>query len=188
MAIWLPTGPRSLSEASGGGGLEPVATGFHRLGLRPGPIMATMAAVSEFGGGLLTLTGLADPMGPVAIAGADGRHLRPSSQWTVRRQGWIRTGIDQSGRAVVLAAAGPGRYSLDGLTGRRLPAPLAVFSPSGRRYQRPPWSAWWCELTGLGPMSSRHARANLAIRGDTRLALRRPKPQPLFDYLACSSV
>jgi putative oxidoreductase len=37
--------------------------------LRPAKAMATLAGLSELGGGVLTATGIADPLGPVAVAG-----------------------------------------------------------------------------------------------------------------------
>ncbi len=62
-------GAQKLFGAFGGHGLEETAAGFGSLGLRPAKVMATLAGVSEMGGGVLTATGLADPLGPVAVAG-----------------------------------------------------------------------------------------------------------------------
>jgi putative oxidoreductase len=63
-------GAQKLFGAFGGHGLEKTAAGFEKIGLTPGREMATLAGVSEFGGGLLTATGIAHPLGPVAIMGA----------------------------------------------------------------------------------------------------------------------
>src|ERR1700678_3606819 len=62
-------GAQKLFGSFGGPGLDPVAAAFDRIGLRPGRAMATVAGLSELGGGLLTAAGFADPLGPVAIAG-----------------------------------------------------------------------------------------------------------------------
>ncbi|MHB1555289.1 MAG: DoxX family protein [Acidimicrobiales bacterium] len=62
-------GAQKLFGAFGGHGLEATAAGFGSIGLRPAKVMATLAGVSEMGGGVLTATGIADPLGPVAVAG-----------------------------------------------------------------------------------------------------------------------
>jgi putative oxidoreductase len=62
-------GAQKLFGAFGGHGLEATATGFASIGLRPARAMATLAGVSELGGGVLTATGIADPFGPLALAG-----------------------------------------------------------------------------------------------------------------------
>jgi putative oxidoreductase len=52
-----------------GPGLEKTAAGFETRGMRPGKVMAAVAGASELGGGLLTATGIADPLGPLIIVG-----------------------------------------------------------------------------------------------------------------------
>lgn len=52
-----------------GPGLEKTGAGFETRGMRPGKVMAAVAGASELGGGLLTATGIADPLGPLIIAG-----------------------------------------------------------------------------------------------------------------------
>jgi putative oxidoreductase len=63
-------GAQKLFGAFGGHGLEATAAGFEAIGLTPGKEMAILAGASELGGGLLTATGIADPLGPITIAGA----------------------------------------------------------------------------------------------------------------------
>ena len=53
-----------------GPGLEGTSGVMEMLGLRPGRPWATMAALSEFGGGVLTVLGLLNPLGPLGIIGA----------------------------------------------------------------------------------------------------------------------
>jgi putative oxidoreductase len=63
-------GAQKLFGAFGGHGLEKTGAGFEKIGLTPGKEMATLAGATEFGGGLLTATGFAHPLGPLAIMGA----------------------------------------------------------------------------------------------------------------------
>jgi putative oxidoreductase len=63
-------GAQKLFGAFGGHGIEGTAAGFEQLGLTPAKPMAALAGAAEFGGGLLTATGIADPLGPISIAGA----------------------------------------------------------------------------------------------------------------------
>ena len=125
-------GAQKLFGSFGGGGIEGTGAGFHRIGLRPGKAMATMAGISEFGGGLLTLTGLAHPVGPVAIVGtmavASTTH-RANGPFTAKR-GYELPLTNLAG-ALVLAAVGPGRYSVDGVLSREVPKWLARASILG---------------------------------------------------------
>jgi putative oxidoreductase len=118
-------GAQKLFGAFGGPGLDPVAAAFDRIGLRPGRPMATLAGVSELGGGLLTALGFGDPLGPVAIAGtmavASATH-RANGPFAAK--GGYELALANLGAALTFAATGPGRYSLDGRSGRRLPRPL----------------------------------------------------------------
>src|SRR6201998_4109404 len=53
-----------------GPGLDGIGAVFEKNGLAPGREMATAAAATEIAGGVLTVTGIAFPAGPLAIAGA----------------------------------------------------------------------------------------------------------------------
>src|ERR1700752_2339216 len=52
-----------------GPGLDGIGKGFEKNGLTPGRAMAMAPAATEIAGGVLTITGIADPAGPLAIAG-----------------------------------------------------------------------------------------------------------------------
>src|ERR1700677_1153786 len=125
-------GAQKLFGAFGGHGIEPTAAAFDRIGLRPGRVTATAAGLSELGGGLLTIAGLVSPAGPVAIAGtmvvASATH-RASGPFAANR-GYELPATNLAA-ALSLAAAGPGRYSLDRLTGLRLSRPLAALVVAG---------------------------------------------------------
>jgi putative oxidoreductase len=114
-------GAQKLFGSFGGHGIEPTAAAFDRLGLRPGRVTATAAGLSELGGGLLTVAGLASPVGPAAIAGtmvvASATH-RAGGPFAANR-GYELPATNLAA-ALALAAVGPGRYSLDSLAGLRL--------------------------------------------------------------------
>ena len=122
-------GAQKLFAAFGGPGLDRLATGFDRQGLRPGKVMATAAGVSEFGGGLLTLAGLAHPVGPVAISGtmavAATTHRKNGP---LAQKGGYELALTNLGAGLVLSAIAPGRFSIDGLFRRRLPRPLVALT------------------------------------------------------------
>jgi putative oxidoreductase len=114
-------GAQKLFGAFGGPGIEPTAASFERLGLRPGRVTATAAGLSELGGGLLTVAGLGSPVGPVAIAGtmAVASAVHRANGPFNSDHGYELPATNLAA-ALALAIAGPGRYSLDGLTGLRL--------------------------------------------------------------------
>ena len=63
-------GAQKLFGAFGGPGLDLAAQGFGAMGLKPAREMAALAGGSEVVGGVLTATGIADPLGPLMIAGS----------------------------------------------------------------------------------------------------------------------
>jgi putative oxidoreductase len=63
-------GAQKMFGSFGGHGLEATGKGFESMGLSPGKEMATLAAASELGGGVLTMLGAANPIGPFAVLGA----------------------------------------------------------------------------------------------------------------------
>src|SRR4051794_22017381 len=55
-----------------GPGLKGFAGHVHGMGLQPAHWWASLAAVSEFSGGLLTTLGLLHPVGPITLLGPMG--------------------------------------------------------------------------------------------------------------------
>lgn len=119
-------GAQKLFGAFGGPGLKGTAGWLESLGLKPGSRWASLAALSEFGGGVLTAAGLLSPLGPITL-------LAPMSMATgTVHKGkpiWVTAGgaelpVINMAAATALALAGPGRYSLDRLLGIRLSWPL----------------------------------------------------------------
>ena len=120
-------GAQKLFGAFGGHGLEATAANFGSIGLRPGKAMATLAGVSEMGGGVLTATGIADPLGPVAVAGtmavAAAVHRR---QGPLAQKGGFELPLTNLALAMALMSS-PGGSGL----GLRLPRSLARLVVAG---------------------------------------------------------
>ena len=106
-----------------GPGLEGAGALFEKNGLAPGRQMATAAAATEITGGLLTVTGIAYPAGPLAVAGAmsvAAAHNREGGLMAIR--GGIELPVAYLTLALTLAAAGPGKYRI----GPSLPGKLTA--------------------------------------------------------------
>ncbi|GAC1661940.1 MAG: hypothetical protein NVS9B15_25420 [Acidobacteriaceae bacterium] len=93
------------------------------LGMKPGKVWGSMAAAGEFSGGVLTALGFLTPVGPQNIASAMIVATR-RAHWN--KPIWVGKGgaelpLTNLGIALVIAAVGPGRFSLDRMFGIRLP-------------------------------------------------------------------
>lgn len=108
-------GSQKLFGAFGGGGLEGTAKFMASLGLEPSYVMAVLAALGEFGGGLLLLLGLftrfgAFLTGVVSLVAIFSVHIS---------KGFFMSGGGYEYALVLLAASlallidGAGKYSLD---------------------------------------------------------------------------
>jgi putative oxidoreductase len=106
-----------------GPGLDGIGQVFEKNGLAPGREMAMAAAATEIAGGVLTITGIADPAGPLAVMGAmsvAAAHNREGGLMAVR--GGVELPVAYATLALALAATGPGKYKL----GPALPGRLAA--------------------------------------------------------------
>jgi putative oxidoreductase len=121
-------GAQKLFGVFGGRGMEGTAAGFERLGLTPAKPLAALAGASELAGGVLTATGIAHPLGPVALAEtmvvAAAVH-RP--QGPLAAKGGFELPLTNVAAAILLAATGPGRPAL----GRRLHPAMAALTIAG---------------------------------------------------------
>jgi putative oxidoreductase len=120
-------GAQKLSGAFGGPGLEAIGAGFDQIGLRPGRPMAALAGASELGGGLLTVAGAAEPLGPLMIIGtmsvAAATHR---ANGPLAAKGGFELPLTNLAAAAGLAAAGPGTFRVGPRLPRRLTAAAAV--------------------------------------------------------------
>jgi putative oxidoreductase len=106
-----------------GPGVKGTSGMMESLSLRPGRAWALAAGASEFGGGVLTLLGLLDPLGPVGIIGAMGM-ATATVHWG--KPIWVTSGgaelpVTNMSVATAIATAGPGKYSLDYVLHTQLP-------------------------------------------------------------------
>ncbi len=120
-------GAQKLFGSFGGPGLEGTSGFMEMLGLKPGRYWAWLAALSEFGGGALTLLGFLNPLGPMGIIGS-------MAMATTTAHGgkpiWVTEGgaelpVTNIAASTALMLSGPGKWSLDNAFGVRLPRFLA---------------------------------------------------------------
>ncbi|MFJ9907970.1 DoxX family protein [Streptomyces sp. NPDC101152] len=109
------------NKVAGPGGLKGTTGWFEALGLRPAAVHARTAAGAEMAAGAGIALGVAGPLPAAAAVGlmtVAARTDHRGKGFFVFKGGWEYAGV-VGGAAVALAALGHGRYSLDGLIGRR---------------------------------------------------------------------
>jgi putative oxidoreductase len=116
-------GAQKLFGAFDGPGLKGAGKMMESLKIRPGHRWATMAGLSEFGGGMLTALGLLGPVGPIASMGSMIM-AATTAHWG--KPIWVTSGgaeLPVTNMAVLssLALSGPGKFSMDRLFGIALP-------------------------------------------------------------------
>lgn len=106
-------GAQKLFGALDGPGLDAAGAGFAGMGLTPGKPMAALAAGSEFVGGLATIAGAADPIGPLAMIGtmAVATTVHAPGGPFASKGGYELT-LTNLALGGALLAAGPGRFRL----------------------------------------------------------------------------
>jgi putative oxidoreductase len=118
-------GAQKMFGSFDGPGLEQAGAGFEYMGLKPGKAFAALAAGAELTGGILTALGAAQPVGPLAVAGAmTVASLAHVDKGPLAAKGGFELPASYLAAAIGLASHGPGRYSFDRLTGFRLPRSL----------------------------------------------------------------
>jgi putative oxidoreductase len=121
-------GAQKLFGWWGGPGMSNWTQSVRRLRIRPAQPWAWVAALSEFGGGLLLALGLLSPLGSLAIIGA---MLVAIATVHLSKGFWVSKGgyefnLSIIGAAAALAITGPGTYSLDNALGVHLPEPVSL--------------------------------------------------------------
>jgi putative oxidoreductase len=121
-------GAQKLFGVWGGPGMAKWAQAVQRLRIRPATPWAWVAALSEFGGGLLLALGLLSPLGGLAIIGA---MLVAVATVHLAKGFWASKGGFEFNLSLIvgagaLAFTGPGPYSLDSTLGIHLPEPASL--------------------------------------------------------------
>jgi putative oxidoreductase len=121
-------GAQKLFGWFGGPGMPGWTQIVAKLRIRPAQPWAWIAALSEFGGGLLLALGFVSPLGSLAIAGAmlvaiATVHL-PRGFWSTK--GGYEFNLTLIAAVATLALTGPGSYSLDAALRVHLPEPISL--------------------------------------------------------------
>lgn len=96
-----------------GPGLDGIGPVFEKNGLKPGRQLAVAAAATEITGGALTITGIASPAGPLAIAGAMSVAAGFNREGgLMAARGGVELPVSYATLALTLAATGPGKYRI----------------------------------------------------------------------------
>ncbi len=125
---FLGHGSQKLFGWFGGAGLKGTIAMMGQLGMRPSWLWGGMAALTEFGGGLLVLLGFLSPVGSLGIISSMlvaivYVHWK-NGFWNMK--GGLEYPLIIMTAALAIAITGMGKYSLDAFLGIALPEPLAL--------------------------------------------------------------
>jgi putative oxidoreductase len=117
-------GAQKLFGWFGGYGLDGTGAAMEQMGFTPGRESALASGLSEAGGGILLALGLATPAAGASVAGGMAAAVSvhaPAGFFAANGGYELPAFLGYS--AATIALAGPGRYSLDHLTGHRFDRP-----------------------------------------------------------------
>jgi putative oxidoreductase len=109
------------NKVFGQGGLEGTTRWFDALGLHPAHVHTRLAAATELSAGTMLTLGVASPLPAAATIGLMTTAARTDHKgkgFFIFRNGWEYVGVVGAVSAVI-AALGPGRFSVDALLGQR---------------------------------------------------------------------
>jgi putative oxidoreductase len=116
--IFIGHGAQKLFGSFGGPGLKGTAGFFEQVGIKPPYLMAVLAGLAEFVGGILVILGFLTPLAALALIG-----VMIVAVLTVHlKNGFLTNGgyefnLALAGMALTLLIAGAGAYSLDSALG-----------------------------------------------------------------------
>lgn len=126
--IFIAHGSQKLFGWFGGRGIKGAIVMMEKMGARPAPLWGVLAGLAEFGGGVLTLLGLLNPLGSLGIIAAMTVAI-VQVHWVKgfwNTKGGIEFPLINLTSALALALIGPGAFSLDTVLKIALPEPLAL--------------------------------------------------------------
>jgi len=120
-------GAQKLFGSFSGPGVEGTSGFMEMLGLKPGRPWAVMAGLSEFGGGVLTILGFLNPLGPLGVISSMAMATTTAHKgkpiWVT--EGGAELPVTNIAAATALILNGPGKWSLDRALGLSFPRWLA---------------------------------------------------------------
>ncbi|MFP1627984.1 DoxX family protein [Streptomyces sp. 5K101] len=125
--VLVAHGTQKLFGWFGGGGLAGTSKGMEAMGFHPPKRSALAAGLAETGGGVLLALGLATPAaGAVAAGNMAGAVSVHAPAGFFAQSGGFEYPAFLGFTAAAIGVAGPGRYSLDHVTGHRFNQPWTV--------------------------------------------------------------
>ncbi len=126
--LFMGHGSQKLFGWFGGGGMPGTKAMMQKMGLHPALFWALLAALCEFGGGLLLALGFLTPLGSLGIIASMLTAIVQvhwvNGFWNSKRG--IEFPLVNLAAALALALTGPGRFSLDAAFGIAFPEPLVL--------------------------------------------------------------